>query len=328
MTKTTKKAGGSATIAARGLKRGGEVSPGDPARFCAVDGHNEGDKSLADLLDCYKGNRWACEVIRACIDKKRAGEGAEPFFWHRLRDGVTHPIRYVDLGEDRHGEIHLVIADGRHRKAGLILVNEERASSSEPEPLDLPAWALKLPKGDVNAEKAAEIARQVKSNSNIYNSMKPSHLAARAAEHAACGNSNAVIAKKLGLAVDADLAEEVIPWYVALSQAVDEIQDAADLGKIEVKEIRKICKPSGDLKLTPAEQRAWIAARLAPRERKPRDTSGPRPLPPKKVGLLVTELRKISGFEGIAGLLDGSLTADKLPPGQLREAALRAFGKE
>jgi len=294
MSKTVKvkKSGGSATIKARGLGRGGEVSPGDPSKFCAIDGKNDGDMSLNDLLDRYKGNQWAQTVIRACADEKRAGEGAEPFFWHRLRSGVNHPIRYVDLGEDRFGKIWLPIADGRHRKAGVILVNVERASSADPEPIELPGWAIKLPKGDANAEKAAEIVRRIKNDANIYNRMKPSHLAARAAEWAILGNSFHVIAQKLALGVDADRAEEIVPWYLALGQAVPEIQDAADAGKFEIDAIRKIAKPTGDLKLSPSEQRAWLADLLAPKVRKPRDTSSPRPLAPKKVGKLAEALAK------------------------------------
>lgn len=327
MEKKEKKAGGSATIKARGLGRGGEVSPGDPSKFCAIDGKNEGDLSLDALLDRYKGNVWAQTVIRACVDEKRAGEGAEPFFWHRLRSGVNQPIRYVDLGEDRHGKIWLPIADGRHRKAGVILVNVERASTDDPEPIVLPGWAIKLPKGEANAEKAAEIVRRIKNDANIYNRMKPSHLAARATEWAVLGNSFHVIAQKLALGVDPDRAEEIVPWYIALGQAVPELQDACDAGKFDIDAIRKISKPSGDLKLSPAEQRAWLTDLLTPKVRKPRDTSGPRPLAPKKVVKLAAELRNLPGFESLAKLLDGSIKPEDIAPGTLREAALRALGK-
>jgi len=315
-----RRTGGSATIAARGLKRGGgEVNPGAPDRFCVVGGTNPGDASEADLRARYEGNAWALAVIGAALDVYRAAEPAPEFFWHRLRDGVHTPVRYADLGEDRDGVIVLLMIDGRHRKDGLLRVNAEREGTTEPEPYDLPSLALKLPKGEANAERAAEIVRRVKTDCNIAVAMAPSHLAARAIEWSARGLDDVTVGQKIGLRPERCAAD--VPCYLALAECCEEVRAAVDADPRLLATVGRWWTAAGELRKTPAEQRAWLAARTAP---KPVRAAAPKRPTAKRVeafadALLVHSGAKSAIFQAV-GLLRGTIKIGDVTDSELRYA--------
>lgn len=316
----TKRAGGSATIAARGLKRGGgEVNPGAPERFCVVGGTNPGDMSETEIRARYAGNAWALAIIGALLDVYRAAEPAPDFFWHRLRDGVHTPIRYADLGEDNEGVIVLPIVDGRHRKDGLIRVNAEREGTTEPEPYDLPSLALKLPKGDANAERAADIVRRVKTDCNIAVAMAPSHLASRAIEWSARGLDDMTVGQKIGLRAERCAAD--VPCYLALAECIEGVRAAVDADPRLLATVGRWRSAAGELRKTPAEQRAWLAAREAPR---PVKAPAPKRPTAKRVEAFMGELSDT--IRQAMMLASGKLSIDAVTDEDVRFAWKRSEG--
>lgn len=271
-----RRAGGSATIAARGLERGGgEVNPGPPERFCVVGGRNAGDLSEEKIRALYKGNAWAQAVIGAILDRHRAAAPPPPYFWHNLRGGNLVPVRYADLGVGADGQLWLAVVDGRNRKAGIVLVNEERESVGEVGPLKLLSMNLPLPR---DPQKAAEVVRRYKGDSNIHVPMAPTHNADRALEGSLRGESHFEIGVKLGLR--AEVAEREVPMLLALSQCIDAIGAAVDDGRISIEEIAGWRNEAGEFRKTVADQETWLAKRLGPKPgRTPKGEGRPRALP-------------------------------------------------
>lgn len=316
-----KRTGGSVTVEARGLRRGGgEVNSGPPVRFCVVGGVNPGDASEAALRERYAGNAWALAIIGAALDVYRAAEPAPEFFWHRLRDGVHTAIRYADLGEDNEGEIVLLVIDGRHRKDGLIRVNEEREETAEPEPFDLPCHALKLPKGEANAERAAEIVRRVKTDCNIAVAMAPSHLASRAIEWSARGLDAMTVGQKIGLR--AERCEQDVPCYLALAECIREVQEYVDREPRWLATVGRWRSASGELRRTPEEQRAWLAARTAPRASAAPAPRAARKPTARRLDAFTAQLSSLPAMAQAVGLARGTLTIGEVTDDEVRRAWL------
>lgn len=318
-----KVSGGSATIERRGLRRGGgENAFGDPENFCVVDGPNPGDMSAAALNKRFAGNLVALAVIRGALDNQRAAEPAPPYFWHSCRAGITEAIKYAAI-EDEDGEV-LIIADGRHRKDAVIRVREEKAEIGDPVPIDLPSLALRIPQGKSAevAERAYQIVRRCKINANIRVAMKPSHNAARAVE---VSNGGAVSDYVVGCAIGMppETAERDAAALIALGMCCFEIQDAVDAGAIRIDQIAGWRNAHGELTKTPEEQRAWLAKRTAPREKKPREKTG-RQLTPKKFGKLRAEIPAGPLYE-LASLIAGTMTIAEVESEDVRAAYFRAF---
>lgn len=257
-----KVSGGSVTLERRGLVRGGgenAMAP-TPEALCVIDGPNPGDLSEAQIRALYKGDKRAQEVITAILDKQRAQEPAPEYFWHTCRDGIIKAVQYVDLGEGSDGISRLPIADGRHRKDSAVKVIAERAAVNDPRPFLFPTLNVPIP---ADPMKAAEIVRRIKTVSNIHVAMAPSHQAARAFEHYA-GGAMSYYAVGVTIGLRAEVAEQEVPRLLALAMCIEEVQMTVNADPTLLPVVGKWRSVAGEMIKSPAQQREWLAARLAP----------------------------------------------------------------
>ncbi len=315
-----KSAGGSETLARRGLVRGGgenAMAP-TPASVCVIDGTGPGDMSEAEARALYPDDARAQEVITAILDVFRAGEPCPPYFWHTCRNGIDHAVRYVDLGPAVDGRTYLFVVDGRHRKSAAVEVTRERVAEASPlGPLMFPTLAVQIPADPL---RAAQIVRDLKTRSNIHVPMAPASIAARCLEYSA-GASNAAIAAAVGLR--AETADVEVPRYVALALCCREVQEAVNREPDLLAAVGRWRTADGEMKKSVEEQRAWLAARTAPRpvrEAKPRRPS------PRRLDAFTAQLSSLPAIAQAVGLARGTLTLAEVTDDEVRRAWLASDG--
>ncbi len=230
-------------------------------------GDASGQCSAKDMLAAYKGDARACAVIAEIVDRQRTKKPPPVEFIRTLRNGVTKPIVYVNLGScAEHSDGYNVLVDGRNRLTGLDIVNADRAAESQPRPpLGIRAMQLPLPR---DPAEAVSLVREYMINANNTVAMSPSSMADRAAKLSRDGESTQAIAHRL--MIREAIAETEVPFLLALYKCVEEIQDAYDAGDIGRPGIMAVSERPD------VEQRTWLAVKMTPAaERKTRGYAPP-----------------------------------------------------
>lgn len=287
-----------------GLIRKGDGYEQDPKHFTILDV----DIGRAELIKRYEGKPTEIAIIEGIRQDRRQKALGDPAFVESCESGVTEDIQFIRLRPDNQGKSWLIVDKGNNRCFALRIVNEQRKLAGMP-PFLIPAKQAARPgSGDAAGKYAAERHHL----SNVRAKMLPSHKA----EAAASLRGNGLAPHSIVRYIDGVDTEAEILDLLALDKCVEEVKDAADSGAIKVSAAIKLAEMNED------EQRAWLAKRTAPKERKPREKTG-RPLTPKKIERFAEHLASDHPSRELVGILQGKI--DPLKSEHWRAAWLRAF---